>query len=49
MNVLEPHPNLPYLATSGLDDEVKVWMPTGPEEEEMDIKNLEKASRKIFF
>lgn len=28
VNVLEPHPSLPILATSGLDDEVKLWMPT---------------------
>jgi len=27
VNVLEPHPTLPVLATSGLDDEVKVWLP----------------------
>ena len=27
-NVLEPHPSLPVLATSGLDDEVKIWLPT---------------------
>jgi len=27
VNVLEPHPSLPILATSGLDDEVKLWMP----------------------
>lgn len=26
VNVLEPHPSLPVLATSGLDDEVKLWM-----------------------
>ena len=26
VNVLEPHPSLPVLATSGLDDEVKMWM-----------------------
>ena len=26
VNVLEPHPTLPVLATSGLDDEVKLWM-----------------------
>jgi len=30
VNVLEPHPSLPVLATSGLDDEVKVWLPTEP-------------------
>ena len=28
VNVLEPHPHLPVLATSGLDDEVKLWMST---------------------
>ena len=28
VNVLEPHPSLPVLATSGLDDDVKIWMPT---------------------
>ena len=27
VNVLEPPPSLPILATSGLDDEVKLWMP----------------------
>jgi len=27
VNVLEPHPTMPVLATSGLDDEVKLWMP----------------------
>jgi len=27
VNVLESHPSLPVLATSGLDDEVKIWMP----------------------
>ena len=26
VNVLESHPSLPVLATSGLDDEVKLWM-----------------------
>lgn len=32
VNVLEQHPTLPVLATSGLDDDVKVWMPTLPTE-----------------
>lgn len=27
VNVLEPHPYLPYLATSGLDHDVKLWSP----------------------
>ena len=37
VNVLEPHPSLPFLATSGLDDDVKIWMP-GPELEEKETK-----------
>ncbi|XP_078489109.1 DDB1- and CUL4-associated factor 8-like isoform X1 [Ciona intestinalis] len=28
VNVLEPHPSFPILATSGLDHEVKIWAPT---------------------
>jgi WD repeat-containing protein 42A len=28
VNVLEPHPHLPILATSGLDNDVRLWMPT---------------------
>ena len=29
LNVLEPHPTLPILATSGLDSTVKLWLPEG--------------------
>ncbi|XP_014234131.1 DDB1- and CUL4-associated factor 8-like [Trichogramma pretiosum] len=28
VNVLEPHPTLPVLATSGLDHDVKIWIPS---------------------
>ena len=28
INVLEPHPHAPVLATSGLDNDVKIWSPT---------------------
>lgn len=28
VNVLEPHPHFPYLAVSGLDNDVKVFIPT---------------------
>ncbi|CAK8691174.1 unnamed protein product [Clavelina lepadiformis] len=28
VNVLEPHPSLPVMATSGLDHEVKIWTPS---------------------
>ncbi|XP_068203156.1 DDB1- and CUL4-associated factor 8-like isoform X3 [Palaemon carinicauda] len=39
VNVLEPHPHIPVLATSGLDDDVKIWVPTSeydPELPELD-------------
>ena len=28
VNVLEPHPSLPMLARRGLDNQMKMWMPT---------------------
>jgi len=28
VNCLEPHPNIPVLATSGLDDDIKIWVPS---------------------
>ena len=28
VNVLEPHPNFPVMATSGLDSDIKIWTPT---------------------
>lgn len=27
VNVLEPHPNFPVIATSGLEHDVKIWQP----------------------
>ena len=41
-NVLEPHPSLPVLATSGLDDEVKIWLPSN--NSTLDWKEVEKVS-----
>lgn len=32
VNCLEPHPQLPFLATSGLDWDVKIWVPSCEEE-----------------
>ncbi|XP_023231948.1 DDB1- and CUL4-associated factor 8-like [Centruroides sculpturatus] len=28
VNCLEPHPTSPFLATSGLDDDIKIWVPS---------------------
>lgn len=28
VNCLEPHPTAPILATSGLDDDIKIWIPS---------------------
>lgn len=28
VNCLEPHPEIPVLATSGLDEDVKIWVPS---------------------
>jgi len=28
VNCIEPHPTAPIIATSGLDDNVKIWVPS---------------------
>lgn len=41
VNCLEPHPNLPVLATSGLDDDIKIWVPSCEEMPDLSgLKNL---------
>ena len=42
MNCLEPHPSAPILATSGLDHDIKLWLPTGEEPTALD--GLKKVS-----
>lgn len=43
VNVLEPHPNLPLLATSGLDNDIKLWMPVSHEDNPLnDLETLMK-------
>jgi len=40
VNCLEPHPNLPIMATSGLDNQVKIWTPTSEKKvEKSDIED----------
>jgi hypothetical protein len=41
VNVLEPHPSIPVLATSGLDHDCKIWVPTA--EEPTCLEGLEKV------
>ncbi|ODN01395.1 DDB1- and CUL4-associated factor 8 [Orchesella cincta] len=35
VNCLEPHPGAPILATSGLDDDVKIWIPSNEKQPKM--------------
>ena len=42
MNVLEPHPHIPVLATSGLADDIKIWVPTCVEDPQ--LSNLEQVT-----
>jgi len=44
VNVLEPHPTCAILATSGLDHDVKIWVPSC-EEPKFDVKLLQKTIR----
>ncbi|CAJ0647720.1 3761_t:CDS:2 [Entrophospora sp. SA101] len=40
VNCLQPHPHLPILCTSGIDNDVKIWYPEG---EENDLSDLQKV------
>ncbi|KAH3715481.1 hypothetical protein DPMN_058192 [Dreissena polymorpha] len=44
INVLEPHPHFPVLATSGLDHDVKIWAPTSREPTQ--LKGIRKAIKR---
>uniref|UniRef100_A0A336LQG4 CSON011083 protein n=1 Tax=Culicoides sonorensis TaxID=179676 RepID=A0A336LQG4_CULSO len=44
VNVLEPHPAFPFLATSGIDSDVKIWVPSN--EKPPDLSGLEKCVRR---
>lgn len=47
VNCLEPHPLLPILATSGLDDDVKVWMPKCSDEPQLqDLMNTVQTNQR---
>uniref|UniRef100_A0A182NK96 WD repeat-containing protein 55 homolog n=1 Tax=Anopheles dirus TaxID=7168 RepID=A0A182NK96_9DIPT len=34
VNCLEPHPEFPILATSGVDDDIKIWVPKGLQDDQ---------------
>ena len=36
VNCLEPHPTAPVLATSGLDHDIKLWVPTAEKPTSLD-------------
>jgi len=51
VNCLEPHPSIPVLATSGLDDDVKIWspiwFPTAADGPQLwDLKNTVKTNQR---
>lgn len=50
VNCLEPHPEFPILATSGLDHDAKIWVPNGTDDEHeapvFSREALEKCVRK---
>uniref|UniRef100_F6ZDH5 DDB1- and CUL4-associated factor 8 n=1 Tax=Xenopus tropicalis TaxID=8364 RepID=F6ZDH5_XENTR len=47
VNCLEPHPHLPVLATSGLDYDVKIWLPTAKEPTELNgLKEVIKKNKR---
>ena len=48
MNCLEPHPTAPVLATSGLDHDIKMWIPTASEPTRLeDLKKVCLTNKQI--
>lgn len=47
VNVLEPHPHFAFLATSGLDHDVKIWLPLA--EEPTQLTGLEEVRELLYF
>jgi len=43
VNVLEPHPHFPIIATSGLENDVKIWAPFS--DESVNFKKLKTVPR----
>jgi WD repeat-containing protein 42A len=47
VNVLEPHPHLPILASSGLDNDVRLWIPAAEQPNPMaELKRVMRANRR---
>uniref|UniRef100_T1HA57 Uncharacterized protein n=1 Tax=Rhodnius prolixus TaxID=13249 RepID=T1HA57_RHOPR len=55
INCLEPHPWIPVLATSGLDSDIKIWIPSCEQEPKMDglqetlLKNIRSKETRRHF
>ncbi|XP_044748124.1 DDB1- and CUL4-associated factor 8 [Coccinella septempunctata] len=50
VNCLEPHPKLPYICTSGLDWDVKVWVPSCETEPSLEkLPEIVKTNKKNRF
>ncbi|XP_017059705.1 DDB1- and CUL4-associated factor 8 isoform X2 [Drosophila ficusphila] len=48
VNCLEPHPWMPVLATSGLEHDVKIWTPNGPNKSDLDEATLKHTLQRNF-
>lgn len=48
VNCIQPHPTLPYLATSGIDYDVKVWSPRFREDEEERVQFDEERAKMLM-
>ncbi|XP_016972731.1 DDB1- and CUL4-associated factor 8 [Drosophila rhopaloa] len=48
VNCLEPHPWMPVLATSGLEHDVKIWTPNGPDRNGPNPDSLKQTLQRNF-
>lgn len=51
VNCVQPHPTLPYLATSGIDYDIKIWAPCAQSlDDDLDLPRFdEEKARAVSF
>lgn len=49
VNCVQPHPTLPYLATSGIDYDIKIWAPMNEDKQRFDEERAFDVSFPVFF
>lgn len=49
VNCLQPHPTLPYLATSGIDYDIKLYIPSLPDDDDDTLRFDPEKARDVSY